>query len=258
MSYEPTLPTGAGQEEPELSPSGAPIYRYENVEPTPFELAGGEPDNIKAISEHIERHLGPVSGVYHEILSDKVHLDVHVVPPSADFPFYTLVTSGMSDRPMHVPPEAPTDEAPPYAELCILLPSTWNIPNGTDEVATAFEDENVYWPIRWLKMLARLPHEYGTWLGFGHTIPNGEDAEPFADGTELGCMLLLTALSLPEEFQTLVISPEKTVKFYTLYPIYREEMDLKMEQGADALIDRFEACDIGDVLDLNRPNTALA
>ncbi|RZK89085.1 MAG: suppressor of fused domain protein, partial [Hymenobacter sp.] len=90
------------------------------------------------------------------------------------------------------------------------------------------------------------------------TIPNGEDAAPFADDTELGCMLVLTALSLPEEFQTLVISPEKTVQFYTLYPIYREEMALKMERGADALIDQFEKYDIGDVLDLARPNTVLA
>lgn len=255
MSDTPTSPASP-EDEPELSPSGAPIHRYED--PAPFELASGDADTIAAIAEHIERHLGPVSGVYHELLSDKVHLDVHLVPPSADFPFYALITSGMSDRPMTVPPEASAADAPPFAELCILLPSTWNIPADPADLAAAFEEENVYWPIRWLKMLARFPHEYGTWLGFGHTIPNGEDAEPFADNTELGCMLLLTALSLPEEFQTLVVSPEKTVQFYTLYPIYREEMDLKMAQGADALIDRFEACDIGDVLDLTRPNTALA
>lgn len=258
MSDTPTSPTSLGQDEPELSPSGAPIYRYENATPAPFELVGGNETSIATISEHIERHLGPVSGVYHELLSDKVHLDVHIVPPSADFPFYTLITSGMSDRPMTVPPGASIEDAPPFAELCILLPSTWGIPADFAEATAAFKDENVYWPIRWLKMLARLPHEYGTWLGFGHTIPNGEDAAPFAANTELGCMLLLTALSLPEEFQTLVISPEKTVQFYTLYPIYREEMALKMEQGADSLIDHFEAYDIGDVLDLTRPNTALA
>jgi hypothetical protein len=258
MSDTPTSPASPSPDEPELSPSGAPIYRYEGAEPAPFALAGGDDITIAAISEHIERHLGPVSGVYHELLSDKVHLDVHIVPPSADFPFFTLVTSGMSDLPMTVPPEASADDAPPYAELCILLPSTWNIPADPAEVAAAFEDEHVYWPIRWLKMLARFPHEYGTWLGFGHTLPNGEDAEPFADNTALGCMLLLTALSLPEEFQTLVVSPEKTVQFYTLYPIYREEMDLKMAQGVDALIDRFEVYDTGDVLDLTRTNTALA
>jgi hypothetical protein len=252
----PTFPNSPNQEEPELTPAGSPIYRHE--EAAPFELANGDEATITAIASHIERHLGPVSGVYHEILSDKVHLDVHIVPPSADFPFYTLATSGMSDRPMTVPPGASPDDAPPFAELCILLPSTWNIPTDPADVTTAFEDENVYWPIRWLKMLARLPHEYGSWLGFGHTIPNGEDAEPFADNTELGCMLVLTAISLPEEFQTLVISPEKTVQFYTLYPIYREEMVLKMDQGADALIDRFEEYNISDVLDLTRPNTALA
>jgi hypothetical protein len=257
MSDTPISPTGPDQDEPELTPSGSPIYRYENTEPAPFELAGGDDVTISAIAEHIERHLGPVSGVYHELISDKVHLDVHVVPPSAEFPFYTLVTSGMSDRPMAVPPEASLDDAPPFAELCILLPSTWNIPADPADAAAFFEDENVYWPIRWLKILARFPHQYGTWLGFGHTFPNGEAAEPFADNTELGCLLLLTALSLPEEFQTLEISPTKTVHFYTLYPIYREEMALKMAQGVDALIDRFEDYDIGDVLDLTRPNTAL-
>ena len=256
MSDTPTSPASPGQDEPELSPSGAPIYRYED--PAPFELAGGDEVTIEAVSDHIERHLGPISSVYHELLSDKVHIDVHIVRPSVDFPFYTLVTSGMSDRSMTVPPDASVDDAPPYAELCILLPSTWNIPEASADASGAFEDENVYWPIRWLKMLARFPHEYSTWLGFGHTIPNGANAEPFADNTELGCMLLLTALSLPEEFQTLVISPEKTVHFYTLYPIYHEEMDLKMEQGVDALIDRFEVYDTGDVLDLTRPNTALA
>ncbi|RZK29737.1 MAG: suppressor of fused domain protein, partial [Hymenobacter sp.] len=233
---------------------GAPIYRYE--ESTPFELASGDDVTIAAIAEHIERHLGPVSGVYHELISDKVHLDVHVVPPSAEFPFYTLVTSGMSDRPMTVPPGAPTDEAPPYAELCILLPSTWNIPTDPADVAAAFEDENVYWPIRWLKMLARLPHEYHTWLGFGHTVPNGEDAEPFADNTGLGCLLLLTAISLPEEFQRLKIEAAKTIQFYTLFPLYREEMELKMNQGVDALLDRFIEHNVSDVVNVARPSVA--
>ncbi|WP_262922976.1 suppressor of fused domain protein [Hymenobacter cellulosilyticus] len=63
--------------------------------------------------------------MFHEIISDKVHLDVHVVDPSKDFPFYTLVTSGMSDLPMAVPEG---EEEARYAELCVLLPSTWQMP----------------------------------------------------------------------------------------------------------------------------------
>jgi hypothetical protein len=159
MADTPTSLTGPN--EPELSPSGAPIYRHE--EAAPFELASGDEASIAAIAAHIERYLGPVSGVYHELISDKVHLDVYVVPPSANFPFYTLVTSGMSDRPMAVPPGAPADEAPPYAELCILLPSTWNIPEDSAEAGAAFEDENVYWPEDASPPSARIHYLAGLW-----------------------------------------------------------------------------------------------
>ncbi|WP_262922977.1 suppressor of fused domain protein [Hymenobacter cellulosilyticus] len=106
-----------------------------------------------------------------------------------------------------------------------------------------------------MKFLARFPHEYHTWLGVGHTIPNGEEAAPFADTTKLGCLLLLPSLSLPEAFRELKISEEKTINFHCLYFIYREEMNLKMEKGVDALIDKFEEFGISDVLDVDRPNT---
>ena len=256
MADAPLLPAPA---QPETSPSGAPIYRHTEQEPAPFELASGNLSTIEAVTAHIERHLGPVSGTLHEIVSDKVHLDVHIVAPSAEFPFYTLVTSGMSDRPMLTPDGASLAEAPPYAELCILLPPDWPLPGPGDGRSTAelFADENVYWPIRWLKTLARLPHEYHTWLGFGHTVPNGEDAEPLAGNTELGCLLLLTAISLPEEFQTLRLDPTKTVQFYTLFPLYREEMELKMNRGVDALLDGFIEQGVSDVVDLARPNVGL-
>ncbi len=237
------------------TPTGAPIYHYDEA-PAPFELASGDEDTIAAVSDHIERHVGPVSGVLHELLSDHVHIDVHIVAPSADYPFYTLVTSGMSDRPMHLPAgTTPEDGLAAYLELCILLPSTWRLPAPGEPMGETFEDENLYWPIRWLKRLARFPHDYHTWLGYGHTLPNGEDAAPFADNTGLGCLLLLPAISLPEEFRELVVSPEKTVQFLNLYPLYREEMELKLQAGIDALLDRFDEYNISDVLDINRPNT---
>ena len=247
-------------DQPDFSPSGAPIYHHENQPPAPFELVSGDLDTIEAITAHIERHLGPVSGVLHEAVSDKVHIDIHVISPSEERPFYTLVTSGMSDRPMLTPEGASLADAPPYAELCILLPPDWPLPGPDSERSTAelFADEAVYWPVRWLKTLARLPHEYYTWLGFGHTVPNGEEAEPLADNTRLGCLLLLTAISLPEEFQQLHVGPTKTIQFYTLYPLYPEEMTLKMNEGAATLLDRFEAADLSDVVDLQRPNVALA
>ncbi len=49
-----------------------------------------------------------------------------------------------------------------------------------------------YWPIEWLKRIARYPHDNDTWLGGPHTIiANGEPPEPFAPNTKMSCLLLL-------------------------------------------------------------------
>lgn len=92
-------------EEPEktadvVSLSGSPIYRH--GEPTPWGAPQGE-EFIQEISAHIEKHLGPVETVFHEVVSDTVHIDVHIVKPTVKFPFVRLVTSGMSDLPMTTP-----------------------------------------------------------------------------------------------------------------------------------------------------------
>ena len=78
-------------------------------------------------------------------LSDLVHIDIHMVEPTPEKNYYTLVTSGMSDRPMNAPAECGELR---YAEIAISLPPDWPL---TQE---AFADENNYWPLRWLKILA--------------------------------------------------------------------------------------------------------
>ena len=41
---------------------------------------------LDPISSHIERHLGPIDNVLHEIVSDVVHIDLHHVRPTAERP----------------------------------------------------------------------------------------------------------------------------------------------------------------------------
>ena len=254
----------AGEEptsgEYELSPSGNPIYRH-GERKVPFDLAAGDAHNIERISEHIEKHLGPVAGVYHEIVSDLVHLDVHVVNPTPERDRYTLVTSGMSDAPMSVPEGL---EPLRFAELMIQLPPDWPLHKiqqlagrkDKESDAERAAAERWYWPIRWLKMLARLPHEYDTWLGEGHTVPNGDPPEPYADDTKLCCMLVLPPLSAPDAFASLKVSEDKTIFFYQVMPIYAEEMDLKLRKGLPALIAQFDKHKVSAVVDPRRPNAA--
>ncbi|WP_271770009.1 suppressor of fused domain protein [Aquimarina algiphila] len=230
----------------EKSESGSPIYRYENKTPKEFEPAFGDDDTIEDISNHIEKYIGPIHMVFHEIISDKVHIDVHWVQPTEEKPFHTLITSGMSDKAMNTP-EGVDNAA--YAELCICLPEEWKISQED------FEDDSNYWPIYWLKFLARFPHEYDTWLGFGHTIPNGDPPAPFTENTGLNTMLLLPSIALGEEFMSLELE-NKTVNFFALIPLYTEEVALKMKKGVDSLFDGFDKHKVTDILDLNRPNTA--
>ncbi|HDS1677602.1 suppressor of fused domain protein [Stenotrophomonas maltophilia] len=230
----------------DVSPGGSPIMVHSRQKD--FTPAQGE-EHIEAISAHIERHLGPVSGVFHEIISDLVHIDVHVVPANEQFPYLRLVTSGMSDLPMTVPAEVDAD-VPCYMELMVTLPADWPISQD------AFEDERNYWPVRLLKGMARLPHEYDTWLGFGHTIPNGHPSEPYAPGVGFDGAIVLPPVTTPEDFAELVLEDGKTIAFMALMPLYPEEMDLKLKKGAEALLDRFDAKNIQDVIEPGRSNVA--
>lgn len=162
---------------PEISPGGSSILRH-SPRDSSFEPASSDGKTAALVEAHVNRHLGQVQMVFHELISDKVHLDVHFIPPTPERPFHTLVTSGMSERPMTVPAGA---EEFRHAELLICLPATWKLrseENGEDPL----RDERHYWPIRWLKTLARLPHEHRTWIGPLHAIPNGDPAMPLAPG----------------------------------------------------------------------------
>lgn len=236
-----TIP--AADDEQPRSADGTTMYRHEfrNRE---FEPALGDEENIELISEHIECHVGPVEMVFHELVSDLVHIDLHWVAATEDRPYHTLVTSGMSDRAMVTPDEAAGFQ---YAELAMCLPPEWPLSQE------AFEDERNYWPLRLMKQLARLPHEFETWLSVGHTVPNGDPAAPYSQDTELCCALLLPTIQLGEDFHQLT-ADGRDIYFYNVFPLYVEEMQFKLNRGLDALFDRMDKGGLSDILDLRRRN----
>lgn len=234
----------AAPEEPQFSESGSPIYRHTERKKE-FQPVSGDAANIEAISDHIERHLGPVEQVYHEIVSDLVHIDVHLVAATEEKPYHTLITSGMSELPMAVPKGA---ESFRHAEVLLSLPPHWPLSQE------AFEEEDAYWPIRWLKTLARLPHEYDTWLGYGHTVPHGDPPEPFAPSTKLCCSLLLSPMLVPDDFLELGLDEDRIIHFFGLFPLYREEMDFKLRHGVEPLVERLKKEGVSELLDPARPN----
>jgi hypothetical protein len=233
----------------EFSEGGSRIYRHEAKDSDELDFATGDGALIEAVDDHLDRLFGSEDrSVFHEIVSTTVHVDVHFVPPSDDRPFIRLVTSGMAQAPMTVPDE--WDEAERHAELTIALPPDWQLSQE------AFEDERWYWPVRLLKMLARVPHEYDTFLWHGHTIPNGDPPEPYAPGTELCCALVIPPLEAPEGFDVLEVPDGRRVRVLGVLPIYEDEMSLKLKRGADDLYALLYEHGIADVVDPQRPSVA--
>jgi hypothetical protein len=210
--------------------------------------AFGNSQTIEQVEAHIARHIGKPTRVWHELVSDKVHIDIHVVEPNEAVPFYTLVTSGMSDRPMSTPPDASQRS---YAEMVIRLPADWPVSRE------AFKDESHYFPMRLLKMLARLPHDYNTFLASTHTVPNGDPARPYAPNTNLCCAMIYVPVTLPQDFFTLQIDDTKTIHFYGTFLLYKEEMDFKLKHGADALLEIFRVTKVTELVEVTRPSVIL-
>lgn len=242
----------------ETSGSGAPIYRH-HVRTRPFQRAAGDPEAIEAVLDHVAGPLGAPAFVFHEVASDLVHIDVHAFPPREGRDWWTLLTTGMSDMPMNTPGQLASQR---FAELMLCLPASWPMPapGALLRSAAEEEDERWSWPVRWLKLLARLPHEYSTWLGPGHTVPNGDPPAPFAAGTDLCCMLVMAPATLEPELWTLR-RPGHQVHIYALWPLHREEMELKLERGLEALLDRLEALEpdglaAAERIDPARPSAA--
>ena len=220
----------------EYTKGGDPIYRHGAREPE-LKMPVFDVEVRDGVEKHFRMFLGEHSTVYHEILSgfSGVHLDMYIFHPSPERPFITLVTSGMSDRPMNVP-EGEEDIA--RAELVMCLPAKWPL-----------EDSD--WPIHLMKFLARLPHEYDTFFGFTHTIPL-----KIAD-TQFTGIMIGPVWTLPDSFAQVKVN-DTSVCFYGLYPLYEEEMQFKISkpEGASALLQCFKDQGINEVLNVGRPNVA--
>lgn len=225
----------------ERSAGGSRIYRHQ-ARDRGWQAPAETSHRAEAVEAHVQEHIGGVETVWHEIVSDLVHIDVHVVPPTPDRDAYTLFTTGMSDLPMNVP-----EPDLQYAELLISLPPQWDL---SEE---GFKSEVNYWPVRLLKFLARMPHEFDTWLGPDHTVPNGDPAVELVPGLGFNGSILFPSVTLGEGFAQVEVGEER-VTMLAIYPLYEEEMSFKLARGAAKLFDRLEAAGVTDVVDVGRPN----
>jgi len=202
-------------------------------------------DDGPLIERHVEKTLGPIESVAHELVSSVVHLDTLVVRRTNRFsePETRLVTSGMSARPMTPPPGAEQNR---WAELTLSLPPDWPLAEGLRP--TPGKD----WPLAFLHSLARLPHQYGTWLWMFHTVPNNNPWEAFAADTGFIGAAIMPPIWSPKAFKTLTVTPDRIVHFWSVVFLYPEEMEFARDRGMPGLADRILETQVSDRVDIRR------
>ena len=237
------------------TPGGGRIQRHRD--PAPFQ----PPTQQKLFAGEIEAHLLDVLGrsdfVFHEVVSDKVHIDVLQFAPYDWRRFWTFVTSGMSDLPMNVPGGIPNRAELERAELVISLPENWVRMDASGQMDDReLRTPEKWWPLHWLTHLARFPHQYNTWLWAEHSIPNGDPPRPLAPGTKLAGFVLAPPATWPDDSWVMRTQTGQSIGFLAIYPLYPEEMILKLQRGSGALFDLLAASRVNEIVDPSRSNAA--
>ena len=201
--------------------------------------------NLRAINDHIQKYFGEKFFVLHGKKSAVVHIDVNVVLPSATRPYYTLLTSGMSDRTMRVPRGVAGSS---LAELCLCLPKEWPISQEDMKWATP----EYFWPIAALKEIARYPHLRQTWVSLGHTFGSIEHPEPLDPESRFVGLILLRPLTFPKGAEQATAEDGREIQYLAIIPLMRGELAFKLDADADALSKRLMAAGVTEVLNPGR------
>lgn len=216
------------------------IDEDENEDDEDDEIELYDDEEIEALEEHIKEYFGDFPTVFHEIVSTDIHCDICIVPPSEERNYYTLITMGMGAHIMNIPSDLAIEDHG-RAELLICLPPDWKVGENSEEW---------FWPISLLKNLARLPINCDTWLGWGHSVDN---QQAFADTTALEGSLLVYPEGVDDGAETCVLPNGDTVNFFEIIPLYREEMNFKIDNDTKSLLEKMQ--DVNHIVDIGRPNT---
>jgi len=202
-------------------------------------------------SEWIHDHLSKffddnLVSVFHEIPTLDLHLDVFFIKPK-NSSFNILLTSGMSTLKMSVNGQEEKPAELEFAELMMLIPKEIEF----EQVYTGKKKND--WIISILKQTAKFPHFYDTWIGIGHTIQAEEDMMPYSSENDFVGALILPSVTFDENF-TQINKNGRKINIYNVFPIYKNELEFKIENGYNKFLDLLIKANAKEVLDLNRKN----
>ncbi len=224
------------------------------IDPDSFEEFFGTAQNIfnfecyskndaERVASHIEKYFGNITDIFNCSDNDTVPIIVVAIPPTEEKNYYKLVTLGMGAYKANVPKEL-AEFKMNRIELVAYLPP------DIDEERLAD-----LWVVQYMRILGNMMLYEDSWLGFGHTVSNGE---PFDSNTNLNGVILDFVRNVGGEAIECELSDGDIVTFYQFIPLYEEEMLYKIENGCDALFkllyNDWKSNISKGIIDMNRAN----
>lgn len=167
--------------------------------------------NLEVREAHYIKFFGPLTEcVLHSTDAKAPHIDVYQFAPSANRPYWTLITGGMSDLRQPAVPK----ELAPRAEILLYASE----PSG--------------WMFNVLKGLAEMPFDDDTFLHWWHSVPNGMPMT--AKPSLLTNFFFLPPYCEDKSFNQLRIDSD-SVDMLWMVPITDAELAYKLENDGDAL-----------------------
>lgn len=199
-------------------------------------------DNTEAdrIVEYVANRFGDAEKlVLQSLLPDGIF--IHYIRPNAAHPFATVFTTGMSSERLEAPEGKSGFE---FVELLLHLPPIW------PDLIKSKKDATAMWPLQVMRMIA-LYARTGTWLGSSPTFALTDPPQPLGPNTAMSAVLLK-----PQSLDALVLTDGKRIDFYTVYPIYSEELAVAQSRGVQTLVARMAEANVSAILDVGRVNSA--
>ncbi len=181
-------------------------------------------EQLRLIEKHISDNFGTVSNFYQNTDEQLLKLSINVIPASRKKLYVTLVTSGMGAHVMKTK-DKKGGKYENRAELVLFMPPYWK---PDDE-----EDDN-FWPVRLLDLIANFASDEKTWLSWGHTIDYGKGFEEQSGFR--GVILIMSDSG--KESRYCDISGSEKVTFYQVVPLFETELRFAVKNGSAALVAR--------------------
>lgn len=179
---------------------------------------------------YICMNFGQIDEVYTINGFDDIELEMAVINPTEERDFYTVVTVGFGAHTMNVPDDVEGNEQLRRCELVITLPKDWMIDSMNRES---------YWPMGYMQDIVRMVINENSWIGPMHTVDFGEEVPDsnmrFSGVLIIPPNLLYSKIFIEDDF---INQDLQDVNMYYVYPLYREELDLKVRLGGYALYER--------------------